>query len=126
MVLEAIGAFAALAAVLQTREASARGKKDRKLGALSALSDAVAATTKALMARRKQKVPDPTLANLWRQAAIALEGAGERKLARLCKTKGVYWLNPSKWKPEEVHTAGIQLQSMERELRRLLGTATRI
>ena len=120
MVLETIGGLATLAAVLQTWKASARGKRERKLQALSVLSDAVAATTKALNAKRKKDVADPDLVNAWRQASIALEGAGERKLARLCEMKGIYWLNPAGWTPEQVHAAGIQLQTMERELRRLL------
>lgn len=122
MVLEAIGAFATLAGVLQTWKASDRGKKERKLQALSLLSDAVAATTKALNAKRKVRGADPDLVNAWRQASIALEVAGESKLARLCETKGVYWLNPAEWTPEHVQAAGIPLQVMERELRRLLNT----
>lgn len=122
MVLEIIGAFATLAGVLQTWKASTRGKKERKLQALSALSDAVAATMKTLNARRRKHSSDPDLVNKWRQASIALEAAGETKLARLCEMKGLYWLNPAQWTPEQVHAAGIQLQTMERELRRLLGT----
>ena len=80
MVLETIGAFATLAGVLQTWKASARGKKERKLQALSELSDAVTATTKALTAKRKRRDADPDLVNAWRRASIALDGAGESKL----------------------------------------------
>ncbi len=122
MVFEVIGALATLAGVLQTWKASARGKKERKLQALSVLSDAVAATMKALKSKRKTRRGDPGLVNAWRQASIALHGAGEKNLARLCEMKGLYWLNPTEWTPEQVRAAGIQLQTMESELQRLLGT----
>lgn len=122
MFLETIGAFATLAAVLQTWKASSRGKKEAKLRALSELSSAVATTTKALARKTKKGERQPDLVNVWRQAAIALDGAGEKKLSRLCEIKGMYWLNHEGWTPEQVKAAGIQLRSMELELRRLLAS----
>lgn len=120
MILEAIGALATVAGILQTYKASTLAEQDRKQEALSRLSDAVSATTRALNSRRRRNGPNPDLGNAWRQAAIALRGAGEGKLSKLCEVKGVYWMDPSAWTPEEVDAAGIQLDAMDRELHRLL------
>jgi predicted proteasome-type protease len=120
MVLETIGTLATLAGILQTWRAGARGKKERKLQALSELSDAVAATMKVVTAKRKRSSSNADLVNAWRQASIAPEGAGETTLAGLCRSKSLYWINPTAWTKDQVRAAGIQLETMETELRRLL------
>jgi hypothetical protein len=120
MIVETIGAFATLASVLQTWKIGARGKKERKLQALGQLSNAVTVTQRALKTRRNKRRSDPDLVNAWRQASFALESAGENKLARFCNVKSLYWLDPDAWTREEVRAAGIQLQAIEHELRRLM------
>jgi hypothetical protein len=120
MIIETIGALATLASVLQTWKMNGRGKKDRKLQALGQLSDAVALTRRALKARRKKRRSDPNLVNAWRQASLALDSAGENKLARFCNIKSIYWLDPAAWTPEQVRAAGIQLHTIEQELSRLM------
>jgi predicted proteasome-type protease len=63
LVLETIGTLATLAGILQTWRAGARGKKERKLQALSELSDAVAATMKVVTAKRKRSSSNADLVN---------------------------------------------------------------
>lgn len=122
--LETVGAFATLAGVLQTWKAGARGKKELKLQAMRELSAAVVATKKAIKKRPKKGQQFHEVVGAWQRASIAFNASGEKKLSRLCQIKGLYWLDPFGWSPDQVHAAGIQLTAMDRELRRLLAATS--
>ena len=67
----------------------------------------------------KNRDSEKKLVALWSEAAIPLRKV-DPNFAEICQTKSEYWLNPSEWKPEEIHNNGIGLRDVAEKYKNLL------
>jgi len=67
---------------------------------------------------RNQEIEDQ-LSRYWAAAAIPIRHL-DRDLAMICERKSEYWLNPDQWTTQDVEHAGIRLQEVRDDYRKML------
>jgi len=122
-VIAALGAIAAWLALLQEEE---RELQKKEQAAVRAVFTAVNETRLYLrtLGEAGHEAPhrnldrEDQLSRLWMDAYLALFEIS-RDLALKCEIKSGYWREPERWSDAQVRAAGIKLESIYEEARRL-------
>jgi len=112
-----------LMGLLDTFRAERHYKDDKKEEALLAINKALIETRLYLEASKGEKCYDREkegkLAHLWAEASIKSKNANRELVGRL-HDKSLYWTDQLKWSREEVLDRGIDLDSIQEQLNKLL------
>lgn len=100
-----------------------KDKRDLKDTALRAISNALDETFLYYRdienGSPRNKERESLLVKYWSAAAIPIRHL-DLKLSRICEDKSEYWLNPEKYKVEDINKLGIGLEEVRKAYRNIL------
>ena len=112
-----------LTALLGPIRAMSKDNREIRDNALRAVSHALNETRiyYSGLERGKERNYDieDQLSRYWAAAAIPIRHL-DGELAMICEQKSEYWLNPDQWSPNDVKRAGIQLEKVREDYRKVL------